>query len=103
MLFAVIAVHRRFEGHISRYVLHVSGTCGDDGSIRFHHAHVADLDDLVGAVKTETQQPPLFNPALGLRPNPSRLLASRGTVSVEAHYGTQGLDDRSLLRVSNVC
>ncbi len=55
VLFAIIAVHRRFACHFSRHVLHVRKGRGDHAAVGLDHPHVADLNHLISAVESETQ------------------------------------------------
>ena len=99
VLLAVIGVDRRLVFDRGAQVLLCVLAGLDDGAVGFEHAHVSDVDALVGRVVAFLQLPPLLHAGFALHPDSRDSFFASGAVGFEAIGRMHLLDDKRLLRI----
>ena len=99
VLLAVVGVDGGFVFDGGAEILHGIFAGFDHGSVFFEHAHIRNLDALVGGVVTLLQLSPLLHAGFALHANAGLGLFPSGAIGLKAVVGVHLLDDEGFLRI----
>src|ERR1700722_7637607 len=99
VLLAEVGVDRSFVLDGSAEILHGIIAGFDHGAVGLKHAHVGNLDSLVGRVVAHLQLSPLLYSRLALHADAGDEFFAARAVGLEAVVGVEFFDDERLLRV----